>query len=85
MPDHLHGILVLASGTVRPKTIGSLIGAFKTKSTVQINRLRATPGERFWQRDFWDHVARDHADLDRIRVYIRDNISAGAWAPQRSV
>lgn len=85
MPDHLHGILVLRSngGTVKRKPIGSLVGAFKTRSTAEINRTRNTPGEQFWQRDFWDRVIRDHADLDRVRVYIRGNITAGAWHPGR--
>jgi REP element-mobilizing transposase RayT len=85
-PDHFHGILILRSNdeVVQRKTVGSLIGAFKTRSTAQINRVRGTPGEPFWQRDFWDRVIRDAADLDRVRVYIRDNIAAGAWHPGRS-
>ena len=83
MPDHLHGILVLRADDVsmKRKTIGSLVGAFKTRSTAEINRLRGTAGAQFWQRDFWDHVILDQPDLERVRVYIRDNIAAGAWHP----
>ena len=55
------------------KPLGGLIGAFKTVSTKQINRLRNTPGAVVWQRDFWDHVIRDEADLFRVRAYIRAN------------
>lgn len=79
MPDHLHGILVLGADSA--KTIGSLIGAFKTTSTAEINRLQNSPGRQFWQRDFWDHVIRDHVDMDRVRVYIQDNVANGAWHP----
>ena len=88
MPDHLHGILVLGPRTAPPvdmgttdgdivtarrKPFGRLIGAFKTVSTKHINVLRNTPGARVWQRDFWEHVVRDDADLARIRMYIREN------------
>jgi putative transposase len=93
MPDHLHGILVLEGATrvstvttgvdttpVRRKPIGGLIGAFKTVSTKQINSLRNTPGAVVWQRDFWDHIIRDHTDLDRVRIYIRENVEARSGA-----
>lgn len=81
MPDHFHGILSLHDerGAAVRKTIGGLIGAFKTRSTSEINRLRNAPGEPFWQRDFWDRVIRDHVDLERVRLYVRQNISDGAW------
>jgi putative transposase len=58
----------------RRKSIGGLIGAFKTVSTKHINALRGTPGGLVWQRDFWDHVVRNEDDLHRIRAYIRDNM-----------
>jgi putative transposase len=86
MPNHLHGILVLSgdehdSGrggsrtapTSKRKPVGRLIGAFKTVSTKQINLRRQTPGARVWQRDFWEHIVRDDAEMDRIRQYIKDN------------
>ena len=80
MPDHLHGIVVLGAARQevgaregRRKSLGELIGAFKTVSTKRINLLRQTPGRVVWQRDFWDHIIRDVDDLNRIRAYIRDN------------
>lgn len=62
-----------APTTPRRKPIGQLIGAFKTVSTKQINLQRKTPGGMVWQRNFWERVVRDATELDRIRVYIRDN------------
>ena len=72
MPDHLHGIVVLTrivapvathgappGDTTRRKPLGGIIGAFETRSTAEINRLRGTPGRTLWQRDFWDRVIRD--------------------------
>jgi putative transposase len=74
MPDHLHGVVRLGdhSGTPR-KTLGRLIGAFKTVSTHRVNQWRQTPGVVLWQRGFFDRLIRDAIELDRIRTYIQDN------------
>ena len=87
MLDHLHGILVIVDcGTTTGvlhetaegarKSLGSLIGAFKTVSTKEVNRVRDTPGERMWQRSFYDHIVGDQHDMERIRRYIRANPAA---------
>jgi REP-associated tyrosine transposase len=55
------------------KPVGRLIGAFKTVSTKHINRLRNTPAEVVWQRNFWEHIVRDDGEMDLVRAYIRDN------------
>ena len=55
------------------KPLGRLIGAFKTVSTKRINRLWDTPGERIWQRDFYEHIIRSECELRRIRQYIEDD------------
>ena len=86
MPNHLHGILVLTTRVARAETdgcperasgpvksLGRLVGAFKTKSTNHANRLRGTPGAVLWQRDFWDRVIRNDDELSRVREYIRRN------------
>lgn len=78
MPNHLHGILVLSDGRggsrIAPtKPLGRLIGAFKTVSTKQMNEMRSTPGAPVWQRNYYEHIIRDEADLDRIRRYIAEN------------
>ena len=89
MPNHVHGILVLttavAPGETRGaagtddsfrKPLGRLVGAFKTRSTNRVNRMRGTPGAVIWQRNFWDRVIRDDDELRRIREYIRGNVAA---------
>ncbi len=78
MPNHLHGILVLSDGrggsrTAPTKPLGRLIGAFKTVSTKRMNDMRGTPGLPVWQRNYYEHIIRDEADLDRIRRYIAEN------------
>jgi len=94
MPNHLHGIIVIDDGgddartgdsriapTDAPTTrkpLGRLVGAFKTVSTKRINEMRGTPGAVFWQRNYWEHVICNEADLNRIRAYIQNN--PARWA-----
>jgi len=82
MPNHLHGILILTDNgrgdsriapTYKRKPLGRLIGVFKTVSTKQINRIRNTPGERLWQRNYYEHIIRNEVELHRIREYIINN------------
>ena len=88
MPNHLHGIIILTgesrgdsrcrddsriAPTNKRKPIGRLVGAFKTVSTKQINKIRNTPGERVWQRNYYEHVVRDENELKKIREYIINN------------
>jgi REP element-mobilizing transposase RayT len=88
MPNHLHGILILHEDTMiamrrggsraaptqdERKPLGQLIGAFKTVSTKEVNRLRGTPGAPLWQRGFYEHIIRNENDLVRIREYTLTN------------
>jgi hypothetical protein len=43
--------------------------------------LRGTPRVPVWQRNYYEHVIRDDADLNRIRQYIIDN--PARWAIDR--
>jgi len=38
--------------------LGHLIGAFKTVSTKRINEIHNTPGEKLWQRNYYEHIIR---------------------------
>ena len=35
--------------------------------------MRGTPGAPVWQRGYYEHVARDEAELHQIRAYIVKN------------
>ncbi len=50
-----------------------IVRAFKTFSARRINAARGTQGTAFWQRNYYEHVIRNEAVLDRIRQYIVDN------------
>ena len=83
MPNHFHGIIVIAADdgrggsrtapTGKPKPLGQLVGAFKTVSTKRINRLRDTPGTPVWQRNYYERVLRNDDELTRARDYIANN------------
>jgi len=53
--------------------LSEIVRAFKSFSARRINTLRGTAGVPVWQRNYWEHVVRDNADLARIRAYIRRN------------
>ena len=66
-----------AHGTQRG-SLGAMVQNFKAVSARRMNALRGTAGAPFWQRNYWEHVARDAADLDRIREYVQGN--PARWA-----
>lgn len=86
MPNHLYGIVVISRrGTAcrastlerfRKPVAGSLptvIRSFKSAVTRRVNRMRASPGSTFWQRNYYEHVIRNEKELNLIRQYIMDN------------
>ena len=70
-----------APTTAKRKPLGRLIGAFKTVSTKRINEIRHTPGDRFWQRNYWEHIIRDESSLAQIRQYVINN--PARWVDDR--
>jgi len=51
------------------------VGGYKSIVTKRINTLRHTPGKKFWQDRFHDHVIRDYEECRRIGAYIETNIA----------
>lgn len=72
MPNHLHGIVWLRPPEVGApvRSLGQVIRAFKARVTFASRSL----GEgAIFQSDFYDHIIRDEADLERVRAYILEN------------
>jgi REP element-mobilizing transposase RayT len=57
--------------TLKPNTIGAIIGQFKSISTKSI-RESALLGF-YWQRNYYEHIIRNGSELDQIRKYILEN------------
>jgi REP element-mobilizing transposase RayT len=88
MPNHFHGIIEIPVGAVhepplpetqsrmarRRMTIPLVAGFFKMQSSKQINILHRTPGERIWQRNYYEHIIHDEDDHSRIFDYIEANV-----------
>ena len=84
MPNHLHGIIVITQNDRtnrfslnRPapilyrRTIGSVIGQFKSIVTKQIWAMGRHDFK--WQRNYYEHIIRDQESLNKIRQYIKEN------------
>ena len=52
-----------------------IVRAFKSFSARRINQLRRDSGSAFWQRNYYEHIIRNAAELERISAYIRHNPS----------
>lgn len=83
MPNHFHGIIVISVGAThasplqRPgpssRSLGAIVGSFKSAATKRIRELKNMPNLVIWQRNYYEHVIRNDSDLDRIRTYIVNN------------
>src|SRR5271168_291460 len=54
-------------------SIPDVIGAFKSISTIQVNRHLRTKGSALWQRSYHDHIVRTGEDMGNIQRYIFEN------------
>lgn len=57
----------------RSSSLGAIIRSFKSAVTKRINNLWGTSGETIWQRNYYDHIIRNEAILERLRTYIQEN------------
>ncbi len=79
MPNHLHGIIILAeAGTGSTPSLSDVIGQFKSVTTNQyiggVKHHQWHPfDKKLWQQSFHDHVIRNDQDLNRVREYIHNN------------
>ena len=88
MPNHFHGILWLINSDLDtsthdtvpqsqphllPRSLGSIVGNFKSITTRRINQVRKTPGQPVWQRNYYEHIIRHDKELNAVRQYILDN------------
>lgn len=59
--------------TIKHHGLPEIIRAFKTFSSRQINKIKNTPGNSLWQRNYYEHIIRNEDDLNKIREYIMQN------------
>jgi putative transposase len=64
-----------ATARVAP-TIGDIIGAFKSivaNECLKLFKMDNRRMDKFWQRNYYEHIIRDNDELIRIREYIINN------------
>jgi len=54
-------------------SIPTIVRAFKSAVTRQINLYRNTPGAPVWQRNYYERVIRNEAEMNAVREYIANN------------
>ena len=59
-------------------SLSAIIQNFKSISSRRLNAVRSTPGVPIWQRNYYEHIVRDEADLACIRAYLQNN--PAKWA-----
>ncbi|HEY3474040.1 MAG TPA: transposase [Anaerolineales bacterium] len=71
-----HAAPLLQIPNVKPGSLGAIVRSYKSAVTRRIGReLNAAT---IWQRNYYEHVIRNHEDWDRIHRYIESNPSR--WA-----
>jgi REP element-mobilizing transposase RayT len=85
MPNHIHGIIWITEvgatepvaqnsrSGLNPRSLGAIVGQYKSRTAKLINRNRNTPGKKVWQRNYYDRVIRNEKELQSIRIYIINN------------
>ena len=58
---------------VKPGSLGAIVRSYKSAVTRRIGREHNITG--IWQRNYYEHILRDHKDWDRIHRYIESNPS----------
>ena len=59
--------------TRRRTSMGDVVGAFKSISTIAVNKLLHRIGTRLLHENFYEHIIRDVGELEAIRDYIIHN------------
>jgi putative transposase len=81
MPNHLHALVqftgsdgVPPAPSPRPRrSLGAMLAGFKSAATARIRVELGAPEAVVWQRNYYEHIVRGTAVLDRIRRYIAEN------------
>ena len=69
MPNHVHWL-------VRPFPgfeLEEILQSVKRFTATRINAAQGKTGDALWQKESFDHLVRDEEELERTKVYIKDN------------
>ena len=63
----------IINGKMQLNEIGQIVGGFKSAVTRRVNLQHNLSGKRLWQRNYYEHVVRDEAELQQLREYMVNN------------
>ena len=66
-----HAAPLQTKPNVKPDSLGAIVRSYKSAVTRCIGREHNATG--IWQRNYYEHIIRDHQDWDRIHRYIEAN------------
>jgi putative transposase len=90
MPNHLHGIVILPGAPAtnslhedmprgpRPRSLGTVIGGFKSAVSRRVSTGDLSPVRPLWQRNYYERIIRNDRELNATRRYIEAN--PALWA-----
>ncbi|HLZ42886.1 MAG TPA: transposase [Candidatus Sulfotelmatobacter sp.] len=68
MPNHVHVVFKIFPG----HTLAEIVHSWKSFTAKSLNGIVGLRG-RFWQREYYDHLIRDEAELERAMGYVAGN------------
>ncbi|HVZ16662.1 MAG TPA: transposase, partial [Terriglobales bacterium] len=68
MPNHVHLVFKM----LPDRSLSKVMHSLKSFTAKEANRLLGRTGP-FWQREYYDRLIRDAAELDRAVHYVRSN------------
>ncbi len=74
MPNHIHGILIMTHRNTT--SLSKIIGAYKSEVFMKCLHLYKSHNKqmgKLWQRNYYEHIIRDHSDLVNCQAYIKNN------------
>ena len=63
----------------KPKSLGAIVGTFKSAVTKRVNEIHGKPGKTIWQRNYYDRIIRNEKEYHRIQEYIVNNPRYWDW------
>ncbi len=87
MTNHVHGIIVITESdavgaqhaaplprtSVRPGSLGAVVRSFKSAGTKRCHELGGKTSQPLWQRNYYERIIRNDAELGRAQEYIQNN------------
>lgn len=76
MPNHMHALLLLKSGSSTSDSgihLSTVVNSYKGVVTKEVRKLTGNPNLQVWQRNYYERIVMTERALRNIRSYILYN------------